>query len=435
MRPRPQRPRLPAALAAALALLAAECGRCGRPASAPPERWLPGDARGALVLPRLGEAASQLSALLRTALAVPAAQGLAEPWNALRQQLGFDPLDPAGLSGVGLDPERGAAAAATARGPFLLVLPLADAAKLEALLGRLARERIGAGLRREARWGSALVVEYRRSPQEQPALAWAAVPGAALVSSGPGAAEAVAEAAARPEGSSLLASAAFAAARAALGPGLSTLAFAPGSSLAADVPPARDGAALGLRAGAGGLLLRAALLLPPERAEVWREVAGGGGAAAAGQEELARLPAGLFAAGRFGGDPAALARRLSYLLAPAQAQRLARAHLDPVADLAAHLAPGAAAGLSLAPDFDMATASGGVDRAARDPFRLVHLSARLRARDPERLRAGLERLARAGPSLGVKIASRPGPGSAWSARVGGGQIAWSLEGDQLLLGA
>jgi hypothetical protein len=166
---------------------------------------------------------------------------------------------------------------------------------------------------------------------------------------------------------------------------------------------------------------------------VWREVAGGEGAVAAGREELARLPAGLLAAGRFGGDPAALARRISYLLTPGQAARLARARIDPVRDLAAHLAPGTAAGLWLAPTFDMAAVSGDVAAAARDPFRLVHVAGIQRVRDPQGLRAGLDRLARAGPSLGVKIASRaPHGGAAWSARVGGGEVAWALEGERLL---
>jgi hypothetical protein len=148
---------------------------------------------------------------------------------------------------------------------------------------------------------------------------------------------------------------------------------------------------------------------------------------------LARLPAGLFAAGRFGGDPAALARRITYLLSPPQAARLQRAKLDPVRDLAAYLSPGGAAGLWLAPTFDMAAVSGGVAAAARDPFRLVHVAGIQRVRDGERLRAGLDRLARAGPSLGLRIASRALPGGAatWSTRVGGGQVAWALDGQRL----
>jgi hypothetical protein len=433
MRPRPQRPRLATARLAALALFAAGCGRCARPPAASPERWLPGDARGAVVLPQLGEAALQLGALLRTALTIPAAGGLSEPWAAVKIQLGFDPLDPEGLAGAGLDTDR-PAAAAMAGGTLLLALPLADPAKLDVLLARLARERLGASVRREESRGRARVVEYRRAAEGPAALSWAALEGVALVSPGPGGPEAIAAAAARPEEASLLRSAPFAAARAALGGGLSAVAFAPGASLAADLPPARDGAALGLRAGASGLVLRAALLLAPERAEVWREVAGGGAAAAAGQEELARLPAGLFAAGRFGGDPTALARRITYLLSPAQSARLARAKLDPVRDLAAHLAPGGAAGLWLAPTFDMAAVSGGVAAAARDPFRLVHLAGIQRVRDARLLRAGLERLARAGPALGLRIASQalPGGARAWSARLGGGQVAWALDGDRLL---
>jgi hypothetical protein len=83
----------------------------------------------------------------------------------------------------------------------------------------------------------------------------------------------------------------------------------------------------------------------------------------------------------------------------------------------------------------MAAVSGGVAEAARDPFRLVHLAAVARVRDPQGLRAGLERLARSGPALGVKVAARPlaGGSPSWSARIGGGQLAWALDGDRLLL--
>lgn len=431
MRPRPR-----TALAASLALLAAGCGRCGSPAPAavPPERWLPGDAPAAVLLPHLGEAASQAGGLLRTALAIPAAAGLAEPVAALKAQLGFDPLDPAGLASAGLAPERGAAAAALPGGGALLALPVADAARLDATLARLARDRLGAAVRAEVRERTAVAVTFRAGSDRPAALCYAVAGDTALVAGGPDGPAAVAAALSRPEPGSLAASPAFAAARAALGAGHAALLFAPPSArLAAELPPARDGGALGLRAGPAGLWLRAVLLLPAAREEVWREVAGGPDAAGAGREELSRLPGDLFAAGRFGGSPQALLRRVGYLLPAAWAGRLERAHVDLARDLGAHLAPGAAAGLSLSPRFDAAALAGGVAAAARDPFRLVHLTAVARVKDPEALRRELLRLERAGPALGLRIARpRPGGGS-WSARVGGGTLAWALEGDRLLL--
>lgn len=432
MRPRPR-----TALAASLALLAAGCGRCGSraPAAVPPERYLPADAPAALLLPRLGEAASQAGGLLGTALAIPAAAGLAEPVAALKAQLGFDPLDPAGLASAGLAPERGAAAAALPGGGAVLALPVADAARLDATLARLARDRLGASVRDEARERTAVAVTFRAGPDRPAALCYAVAGDTALLAAGPAGPAAVAAALSLPEAGSLAASPAFAAARAALGDGHAALLFAPPSPrLAAELPPARDGGALGLRAGPAGLWLRAVLLLPPAREEVWREVAGGPEAAGAGREELSRLPGDLFAAARFGGSPQALLRRLGDVLPAGLAGRLERAHLDLARDLGAHLAPGAAAGLSLSPRFDAAALAGGVAAAARDPFRLVHLSAVARVKDPEALRRELLRLEKAGRALGVRIASRPRPGGgSWSAPVGGGTLAWALEGDRLLV--
>ncbi len=426
------RPRCPSrllALAAVLGLLAA-CGRCGGEPAAPPERLLPADAAAALLLPRLGDSAAELGLLLRALLSVPAAAGLAEQVAAVRAQLGFDPLDPGGLAGVGLDPARPAGAAlARDDGGLLLALPLGERERLEGLLSRLARDRLGAGVREERRAEGVPVVLFRRADGPAAALAYAVARGNVLLASGPGAPERVGAAASRGQAASLGQSPAFQAARAALGDRLTALAYAPGSTMG-DIAVGRDGAAMALRSTPSGAMLRLVLLLSPERAEVWREVLGGDAGRQAGQEELRRLPGAMFAVGRLGGSPAALARRLGYLY-PARAALLAGAGLDPVRDLAAHLAPGAAAGLWLPPALDLPGVARSGAAAARDPFRLLHLGLRWRVADAAGLRAGLQKLARAAPALGLAVTG-DGP-DGWSAPVGGGRLAWRLEDGHLLV--
>jgi hypothetical protein len=425
---------LPKALAASV-LLAAGCGR--RPPQPPPERFLPASAGLAVLVPALGEGAAAAGKLLRAASEVAATAAVAESAASMRAQIGLDPFDPAGLAAAGLDPARAAGLALLPGGGGLLVLPVADQEKLDALLARLARDRGGAPHREESRAGGATVVAFRRGPGGPAALAYAVEQGSALVAPGPGAPALAGAAADRAEAESLGASPAFASARGALGEGLAALAYAPaGSPFLAGLPPLRDGAAAGLRPLPGGLEVRAALLLPPGRHDVWREVAGGEGAAGAGRDELAALPADLFAAARFGGDPAALGRRLGYALPAEVAARLGRARFDLARDLFGHLAPGAAAGLSLAPRLDVGALSrGGAAAAAADPFRLVHLAAVARVRDPVGLRASLERLASSGRALGLRVSARqlPGGGSAWAAPLGGGVLTWALRGDRLLV--
>src|SRR5512146_1561213 len=131
------------ATAAAL-LLAAGCARCGKPATAPPERFLPSSASLAVVVPSVRVAQEQLAPLVRTVTSFPAAGSLAEALPAVRDQLGFDPLDPRATEDAGIDAAGGAALALAPGGSPLLVLPVRDASRLEALVTRLARDRLGA---------------------------------------------------------------------------------------------------------------------------------------------------------------------------------------------------------------------------------------------------------------------------------------------------
>lgn len=399
-----------AALAASLLVLSG-CSRCGAPRErgAPPERWIPAAAPLAVVLPELGAGAEQLAALARAARGYPAAGSLMETADALPAQLGFDPLDRAGLTAAGFDPSRGAALAASPGQPLVLVMPVADERRFEETLTRLTRDRTGAAQRGRSRAGGVGVETLRRDARTPPALSFAYAGGYALLATGPGSEEAVRSAASVAAPQSLASSIPFAEARAAAGKGQAALLWAPaGSAATRGAALVRDGVLVSARASDRLLALRAVLPLSPDRAAVWREVSGGD--PLAGAKELALLPPDAFLAARFGGDPSALGRRIGYLLSPAVRERLARAGLDLQRDLWDQLAPGAALSLSLAPSFDVAHVSArGWEYVLSDPFRLLHLSFAVRVKDPARLRPLLARLPEVARALGVDGAAPPAP--------------------------
>ena len=426
------------ALVAVLAM-AAGCSRCGRKEGPPPERHLPADAAVTVVIPSLGPAARQVGALQRTVASVPAASQLAEAWAAVRSQLGFDPLDPKGLEDAGLDASGGAAASFAPGRPPLLVLPVADLGRFDAMALRLARDRMGAAQRVSSMGRGHPVVSYRKDAAAPAALAYAVVGRFALVATGPRGPEVLSAAADLPEERSLQASAEWASARAALGPGFALVAFAPPrSSATSAIPAATDGAALALRAGPASLSLRLALLLGAGRAPGWSALAGEGPEAArqAGQGEARLLAPDAALAVRWGGDLAALGRKaIPFLPSHIQAS-LQAAHIDLAGELLEALRPGAALSLSLAPSFTLAEfSSPSLDLRRADPFRLVKLEALLRVRDAARARAFFARVGQSAPRWNARLASRAVPGGAtiWTLSYGRGQLAWSLAGDRLVV--
>jgi hypothetical protein len=410
---------------------------CRREAAGPPpERWLPAEGSAAVVVPGLGEAARQLGAVYRTVATVPAATALADAWAAVKLQVGFDPLEPRGLEEAGLDPAGGAAVSLARGRPPVAVLPVADLGRFDATARRLARDRLGAGQRVATMGGGHQVVVFRReaAAAAPPALAYAVAGRYALVATGPGAAAAVTAAASLEAARSLWRSAAWAEALAGLGPGYPALAFAPARSPAlADLPAARDGAALGVRATSGSLGVRLWLRLAPDRAPGWAALAGVGpeAARAAGLEEARLVAPDAALAVRWGGDLAALWRRAHPWLPARLTRALASARLDLESELLSGLAPGAALSLSIAPTFTLAEfSSPSPDLRRADPFRLLKLEIAARVRDPARVRAFSARVAQAAPRLGARVATR---GAAWTLGFGKGQLAWSLQGERLLV--
>jgi hypothetical protein len=414
-------------LLATLALVA--CGRDRR--GPPPERFVPPAAHVALLVPELGRAASILAALEDATAGLPGAADRVAWRRALAAQLGFDPLDPAALSGAGLDPRRGAALAyvppspgsSLARSAPLLVLPIADPAAAERLVARLARDRSGATERTAAREGAVEVVAFRRPGGATPALAYAVVERTTLVATDRDAAAVISSAASLTPQASMAGDNFWIRARPALGDGHAAVLWAPPAS--AVLPPAwalADGLAIGVGPVDGRVRVRAAVPLGVREPTV-RALEAGGHAArlAAALDPVAPL------VGRWDGDFAGLGRLLVPRLPARDREALARQGVDLERDLFGVLEPGGAAALSLAPRIDPRSLS--PDALRRDPLGAFE------GEGIAPVRPGAEpALARLARALGGRT-TRPGADGIARVRWGGSELAWKLDGDRLAVAA
>jgi hypothetical protein len=418
------RPLRRAVFLAVVALVACEGGRRGPP----PERFLSASARAVLVVPDTGHAAATLAALHASVSGFPGAGDLAASRGALAAQLGFDPLDPDALADAGVDPRRGAAVALLERpgakgepgSATLVVLPARDGPKIERLLARLARERLGATERASERHGEVSVVVFRRPGAPAAALSYALVQRTALLSTHPAGPALVAEAASLAPAASLGEHPGWKLARAALGDEVAALAFAPAGSLLLDGAwVVKDGVALGVAAGAGRLTARVALLLGA-REPSFRALGAEGRAASL----VARLDPAAPLAARWDGDFAALGKKLVPMLAPRDRAWLERRGVDLERDLFALLAPGGAVAVLLPPRLSLGSLTTELARA--DPLRALQFEAVAPLRPGADVAAAAERLERAlaAPRRGAARAERerttriPTPS---------GEIAWRLD--------
>lgn len=416
-----RRPHRVALAAATLLVLACQGGR----RAPPPERFVPARAAAAAVVPELARAARELGILHATLSRFPGAGELPGARGALAAQLGFDPLDPKALEDAGLDPRGGLAVASLAEGVegarnVLVVLPVADASRVEGLLARLARDRLGATERSSERHGGTAVTVLRAPGARAPALAYVIASRTALLCTGPASPAAVAEAAALAAGASLAEHPAWKVARRALGDGVAAVQWTPpGSPLLRGLRPIEDGFALGVSAPEGRLAARAAVLLGA-REPSFRALAADG---AGGRLVTALDPAAPLVA-RWDGDFAALGARLLPLLTAAERARLEARGVDLARDLFAQLAPGGVVALSLPPALDVGGLS--ADAARADPLRALAFEAVLPVKDPRAAEAASLRLSALGVGGAPPSPSSP-QGGVHRFRTGSGEVAWRID--------
>jgi hypothetical protein len=425
--------RRPLRSAAVLAILAAAaaCGDGRR--GPPPERFVAAGARAVLVVPDTGRAAVALAALHASVSGFPGAGELAGARGALAAQLGFDPLDPDALADAGVDPRRGAAVAlvdapaafAGDGGPAtLVVLPAADGPRLERLLARLARDRLGATERTAEPRGAVSAVVFRRPGAAPPALSYVLVERTALLTIHPSGPDLVAASAALPQPASLGDHGGWRTARAAIGDQAAAILFAPaGSKLLEGLWAFKDGVALGVSASAGRLGARLAMLLGA-REPSFRALAGAGSGAAL----VARLDPAAPVAARWDGDFAALGAKLIPMIPAADRERLARRGVELQRDVFSLLAPGGAVTLSLPARLSL----GGLtsDVARRDPLRAVAFEAAFPLRPGADAAAAGERLAKAAGARAPRGARGRAPADGIvRIRTASGEIAWKVDLD------
>ena len=417
-----RRPIRAALLTAALAILGCHGGRRGPP----PERFVPAAPRAVIVVPEAGRAAEELAALHASVSGFPGAGELHGARGALAAQLGFDPLDREALAGAGVDPRRGAALALLDRaGPHgdvgsatLLVLPAADAANIERLLARIARDRLGATERTSETHGSVAAVSFRRPGGGAAALTYAVVDRTTILTTHPSGAALVAEAAALDPAASLAEAPAWKVAVRALGDPVAAIGFVPaGSRLLAGSWALADGVAFGVSAGSRRLVARAAVLLGA-REPSFRALLADGRAAPL----VARLdPEAPFAA-RWDGDFAALGKKLVPMLPARDRARLAQHGIDLDRDLFGVLAPGGAVALSLPAHLALGDLTASAARL--DPLRAFEFEAILPFKagsDPAR---AAERLARA---VGALRRGRAKDDGVARLATPSGEIAWKVD--------
>jgi hypothetical protein len=409
----------PAALLAVL-LLVTGCGRCGAPPAGPPaERWVPARVAAVVLVPRLAEAARQGAALHGTLASLPGQYELQALRGALSAQLSFDPFDPASMAGAGLDAERGAAVAELPgpqpgeAGATLLVLPVGDAARLTDLVARLARDRLGAAEQGLENANGKPITVWRRAAGEPAMLAMATVERLAIVSPGPGGAEAVRAALALDPALSLEQSPAWQRARTALGEAGAVLVFTPPSGGPLVFRLGAEGAALALSATARSLRLVLATPLGAQEPGA-RRLAGPG----QGKAGAARLDPATVLVGRVSADPGAA-------LALAGPELGLGRSAEPLRRVAELLEPPIEVGLSLAPRADLAAALGG--QLAADPLRVVRLEAVAALKAGAAPAALFDELARAGGG--------GGQGGRWHVPAALGEVAWTVAGQRLLVAA
>jgi hypothetical protein len=400
-----------------LALLSG-CARCGAPhVSPPPERFIPATNAGALVVPVVAEAALQAAALHGALAARPGGEELGTMRSGLALQLTFDLLDPASLARAGLDVRRGLAVAELAVRPGevgtpLLVLPVGDAAALEAQVTRLARERLGAGDRGEQAAGNATFTVWRRAPGEPPLLSVAQLEGSMLVAVGGSGPDVLRLVLALDPAVSLAESPAWKRGRAALGVGFPVLFFVPRDAPALLGLPPNDGMAGGLAASASGLRLAVAALLGPQESRV-RPLAGTGD----GSSQPSSLRPDTVLALRVSADPAAAVR----LAAELRGLPL----IEPVGAIAAQLAGPIDVGATLATTADLGALVGG--RAIAQPVRLARLEALAGLKDAAAFTAACDQL--------MALLQLPAGRGTWKVGGGDAELAWSVQGRTVALAA
>ena len=423
-------------LAALLCLGIAVTGcRCGKSpsaaAGAPPPltQFLPRDGDAVLWVPDLVALGARLRALesLKVASFAAQLQGHAsgQEWvGAFLGQVGVDLRSADALAAAGVDAGRGAAAAWTPAGAWLVVA-VKDEQAWRAFLGKLATSRLGAA----ASSDDGTLTAWTRKDGTS-VLCQVRLPGAALVAASPPS-QVKAWAALAPE-RTLAADKEFAAARDRLGGTAEAWGRVPAGSqwVSGAEWGGFAGATAALRLGASELSLDLDVrsTLARDETRFLEKVANPA-------LPLSALPADAVALVKYGGAPDTLEVPWRDLLGGKGKEALTAAGLD-AASVLRTLQPGAVASLSVAPSVQLSAAPA-LDVRQTNPFRYVHLVAAGTVKDPAAAAQVMEVLPRVAPALGARMerATRAGKPALLTHYAQGEGLHFALSGSTLVAAA
>jgi hypothetical protein len=373
-------------LALVLAVVAG-CAKCGgAPKTVTPvDRFVAPNAAAVLTVPTLSTLAQQSADLLATAATFPGGKDLLDARAVIGNRLTFDPFDATSISGTGLDPARGLALSAVV-GPrgeqapdVVLSLPVADTAKFDAAVTKIAKERIEL-TERTVEAGSPEVIAWRPAAGGPIVLAYAVVEQTALLSAGPAPVEAIRAAAAIPATATIATNPAYQKSMAALGDGLAFRLYVPPASPALkELPQLKDGLAAGLRGGRDRLGIAVAVPVGAREAGLKAAIAKGESKAL-----LAKLDAG--AAWVVRGDNDASLGDLQAVTDAMEKQGLPPPVVEMIKDFVSAIGSGSAMGIGLPPPADGAKA-----KLAEAPLAAIRAEILLTLKDPEKMTATIQR--------------------------------------------
>jgi hypothetical protein len=405
-----------------LALLAAAtgCARCSG-AKAAPERFMAADDSAVVIVPTLGALSRQTSDILATLATFPRGGALLDGRAVVGARLGFDPLDAAALAANGLDPKRGAAIGVRGLGGMspqpTFTLPVADAGKFDAMVTRIAQQRLAMPVRAVVA-GKPEIVTYANEAGAAVGLAYAIAEGTAIVAAGPEAEAGVKAALAVPADKHLGTTQGFKTAMAAVGPDLAAIFYVPaGSDLAKNFPQYQGGVVVGLRGAkdrfgfvVGRLLGTTASAAPPVK----------GDSAAL----LAKLDPAAALLARSDSSPQAFMND-GELRAALQRQHFPEELAGALADGFGAMAPGAVLGVALVPVTDPAA------QLREAPLGFFRAEGILTVKDAAKMKDVVKRLLTLATQGQLELAAE-GP---WTFPLPGGEASLSVEGQRLYVAA
>ncbi|NMO21316.1 hypothetical protein HPC49_32775 [Pyxidicoccus fallax] len=394
-----------------LVLALAGCSRCGKEAgpaagtsAAGPARYLPRDARAAVVINDLGALGEKLARFQNLKVASFAAQmqnfPTAEGYvSAVMKQVGVDLRSRQALETAGIDPGRGAGAAFLGGNRAVSIVGVKDADKLTETFGNFARTRLGASEKKDASVDGGKLVTFGRPNAPEPSLGLLFLKGTdfALLGAGPSIAT-LGTLATLPQEKSLASEPVLAASLQRLPSERDFHVWIPGGTGFIVPPGTVEGITLTGRIENDAVTLRADAPWPDTQASLAALDAVKDAADLSGA-----LPADSFLVARFRGDPSHLDGAWPYLAGGYITRAVQKSGLDMKGEVLDNFKPGMVLGVSLSPTVNLGAGMPALDLRRTNPFRFVHLVALADTEDAAKTQSTLEKLPAMADDFGAKV--------------------------------